>query len=145
MPPQAVTMQPGPELAPVQTCLDSEWGREHGADLRSRMRQIIRQYTDSADAVHELELALGEAFANAVEYEAYAPGKRLALELAVDRTRATLELRYPGNPFTLADGRLPASDSIHGRGIVIMKECTDHLAFKFKKGVILVQMIKYWP
>ena len=104
--------------------------------VRERVADCARSRgVDDADLDHFLT-ALGEALANAMEHARALEPLRVEVRLSVDRIVATVQDAGVGfaSPQALAEPKLPGADSIRGRGLPIMRRCSDIFAVNSTPG-----------
>jgi serine/threonine-protein kinase RsbW len=107
---------------------------------------IVKQMQCAAGKESAIELALGEALANAVVHGCKSdPSKIIECDVACDETRGMLiVVRDPGTGFDPADLPSPVQGqniySEHGRGIYLINQLMDEV--NFQKNGTEIHMIK---
>jgi anti-sigma regulatory factor (Ser/Thr protein kinase) len=110
-----------------------------------RLRKIVCRLASAtlgtSDAVEDVELALGEAFSNAVKY-----GSARTISVRV-KTRPgrqfALELVYPGRRFDTEVTPPPDMRGANGGfGRLLMKQVMDSMEYSFRDGRTTVRMTK---
>jgi anti-sigma regulatory factor (Ser/Thr protein kinase) len=98
----------------------------------------------SRDAVDDVELAVGEAFANVVKY-----GCGGKVTVRVDASSAcefVVELTYPGDRFrTAVTYPSNRTSGEGGFGRYIMRRCLDRMEYRFRCGYTHLRMCKRIP
>lgn len=113
--------------------------------VRSVM-EVVRQMKCAAGQENDIELALGEALANAVVHGASSdPSKIVECDVACDEERGMLiVVRDPGSgfdPASIADPCIAENIySSHGRGIYLINQLMDEV--RFQKNGTEIHMIK---
>lgn len=116
------------------------------ADECARLRKVICRLASSAlrdrRAAADLELAVGEAFSNAVKYGAQNSKVSICVEAPSNRELA-VEMAYPGSRFDTAI-KLPddPKNVSGGFGRYIMDTVTDSMEYSFENGLTTLRMTK---
>lgn len=97
--------------------------------VRHLLRHTLTEIGAVEECVADVELALTEACANVIEH---ADGDDVyEVKISVRHGVCEIQVIDTGNGFDqLIADEYPASDLEHGRGLLIMKALTDHLAFE---------------
>ncbi len=134
---------PDPELI-VECCWRSRPGNVQQA--RAAARDVIHRFvTDEADL---LELAIGEACANAVEHGSPRGDSSeffLRCFVAPDRSALVFEVEDEGHEFDLSGlplSGLPDQYCEHGRGLFLIKAIMDEVALCSTQRGLSVRMSK---
>ena len=104
--------------------------------VRERVADFARSGgVEDADLCHFLT-ALGEALANAMEHARALEPLWVEVRLSSDRIVATVQDDGVGfaTPQAVAEPELPSADSIRGRGLPIMRRCSDIFAVNSSPG-----------
>jgi serine/threonine-protein kinase RsbW len=106
---------------------------------------LIRKYNCVSEGDTEVEIALGEALANAVIHGNHQnPRKHVHVTCRCEPEEVSIAVRDEGRGFDinkLADPTAPENiGSVHGRGIYLMKALMDEV--RFEKNGVVVQMRK---
>jgi anti-sigma regulatory factor (Ser/Thr protein kinase) len=112
----------------------------------SRLRKVVSRLAlaalNDAHAVADLELAIGEAFSNAVKYGAHDAKVSVRVESSFGH-RVMLEMAYPGSRFdtriTLPSNTAQATG---GYGRFLMRNVTDSMEYSFRNGCTTLRMTK---
>jgi serine/threonine-protein kinase RsbW len=110
--------------------------------IRRLAAQILRAFGVSADAIHDVELAISEACANVIQHALDSEGYEVSIELAADRCAITVLDR--GDGFDAATVRYQEDDDAEsGRGLTLMRALVDNLNFVSEPKVgAVVHMVK---
>lgn len=112
----------------------------------SRLRKVVCRLASAAlrspSAVADAELAVGEAFSNAVKYGA--PDSKVSVCVEVSPRRGlAVEIAYPGRKF---DTRVTRPKNVRratgGFGRYIMQEVMDSVEYSFHDGLTTLRMTK---
>ena len=128
----------------VKVDLTISGGVEAIAPVLDRIMAIVRGMGCARDREFEVELALGEALANAIRHGiARAPGGKVQCSVACDRERGMLiVVRDPGPGFDPASIPSPVTGqnlfSTGGRGIFLINQLMDEV--RFEKGGTEIRM-----
>ena len=110
--------------------------------MRQTFRELCAGFDVPPQAADDFELALCEAFSNAVLYGSPRHDSPVQILMRVTPRRCSVVLEYPGEPFTLSPPRLPDSASTGGRGRYLMATLTDEVKYEFRQGVTRVRLTK---
>jgi len=119
--------------------------RSEAAECR-RLRKVVSRLAADAlcspHAVADVELAVGEAFSNAVKHGARNAKVSLRVEARSERELA-VEVAYPGRQF---DTTVTCPTDMHegrgGFGRFIMQQILDGMEYSFRDGRTTVRMLK---
>jgi anti-sigma regulatory factor (Ser/Thr protein kinase) len=113
-----------------------------GTLVRRQIQNIATEQSMSPDDTADLVLAVSEAFNNAVRHgtsRAYDP---IEIAVAFGDGRATIEMRYRGEPFSVGVPQLPSAGSASGRGRYIMAMLLDDVVYQFDASWTTLLMAK---
>jgi serine/threonine-protein kinase RsbW len=134
----------------------SEWKIELSAKsslhsvrfVACQLRAALDRSVDESMA-HAMELALVEAYTNAVKHGA--PGESL-IQVQIERTPCDLRMTVEneGRPFDLSNARLPEVDTDHidalssrGRGIHLIRSLMDDVHMDASQGRVRLSLVKH--
>jgi anti-sigma regulatory factor (Ser/Thr protein kinase) len=112
----------------------------HGSVVRQTIRQLLAATEFSEDAVDDVILAVGEAFANAVAHGSGSRYEQVGVCVWAERWQLAIELRYPGEPFDPQPPAEPDLDQLTGRGRFLMAALMDTVTYDFPPGETIVRM-----
>jgi anti-sigma regulatory factor (Ser/Thr protein kinase) len=112
----------------------------HGSVVRQTVRQLLAATEFSEDAVDDVILAVGEAFANAVAHGSGSRYEQVGVCVWAERRQLAIELRYPGEPFDPQPPAEPDLDQLTGRGRFLMAALMDTVTYDFPPGETIVRM-----
>lgn len=104
--------------------------------VRESVADFARSHGVSEDDLAQFLAALGEALANAMEHARANVPLRVEVRLGNDRIVATVQdngVGFASTP-TMAESELPNIDSERGRGLPIMRRCSDIFAVNSTPG-----------
>ncbi len=106
--------------------------------VRERVASRARERGVSEDDIDLFLTALGEALANAVEHGASAASEisiQVEVRIGADRIVGTVQDNGRGFiPKTSSEPELPGADSERGRGLPIIRRCSDFFAVTSSPG-----------
>jgi anti-sigma regulatory factor (Ser/Thr protein kinase) len=114
----------------------------HGSVLRQKLRGLLETTEFPEDAVDDIILAVGEAFANAVAHGSGSRYEQVAVSVWARRRTVAIELRYPGEPFDAIRPVEPDLDQLTGRGRYLMYALMDTVQYHFPEGETVVRLEK---
>ncbi|MFC3998314.1 ATP-binding protein [Nocardiopsis sediminis] len=97
------------------------------AVMRDFLGEALRANGICDDCAFKIQLAASEACSNAVDHGA--PAREYTVSTHLDSRTCVLEISHSGPAFSAATVPLPALDSESGRGILMMRELVDEVAF----------------
>ena len=112
----------------------------------SRLRRIVCQLALAAlrspRAAADIELAIGEAFSNAVKYGGR--GSKISVRVEIPSSREfDIEIAYPGSKFDTSVTRpRNVRKATGGFGRFIMQQVMDDLKYSFRNGHTTLRMKK---
>ena len=120
--------------------------RSEAAECR-RLRKVVSRLAADAlcspHAVADVELAVGEAFSNAVKHGARNSKVSVRVEAHAKRELA-VEMAYPGRRFdTAVTCPTEIQDGRGGFGRFIMRQLLDGMEYSFRNGRTTVRMVKH--
>lgn len=111
----------------------------------SRLRKVVMRLASSAlraNAIEDVELAVGEALSNAVKYGQADSKIAIRVETAPDHELA-VELEYPGDQF---DTCVKCPDDVRnatgGFGRFIIQHVMDNMEYRFEDGRTRLRLTK---
>ena len=112
----------------------------------SRLRKVVSRLATATlrdnRAVADLELAVGEAFSNAVKYGSCDSKVSVCVETP-SRRELAIEMAYPGTQFdTTVKYPEDATAGNGGFGRFIIQSVTDAMEYSFKDGLTTLRMVK---
>jgi anti-sigma regulatory factor (Ser/Thr protein kinase) len=114
----------------------------HGSVLRQKIRSLLEMAEFPEDAVDDIILAVGEAFANAVAHGGGSRYEQVGISVWARRHSIAIELRYPGEPFDAIRPVEPDLDQLTGRGRYLMYALMDSVQYHFPVGETIVRLEK---
>ncbi len=114
----------------------------HGSVVRQTVRRILAGTEFSEDAVDDVILAVGEAFANAVSHGSGSRYEQIDVAVSARKRSVTVELRYPGEPFDPVPPAEPDLDQLTGRGRFLMVAVMDTVSYDFLAGETIIRLAK---
>lgn len=114
----------------------------HGSVVRQTVRQLLAETEFSGDAVDDVILALGEAFANAVAHGSGSRYEQVGISVWAERCQIAIELRYPGESFDPLPPAAPTLEQLTGRGRFLMAALMDTVTYDFPPGETIVRLEK---
>jgi anti-sigma regulatory factor (Ser/Thr protein kinase) len=114
----------------------------HGSVIRRRIRGLLETTEFPEDAVDDVVLAVGEAFANAVVHGSGSRYEQVGVAVCARRRSISIELRYPGEPFDPVLPSEPELDQLTGRGRFLMHALMDAVQYDFPPGETVVRLEK---
>jgi anti-sigma regulatory factor (Ser/Thr protein kinase) len=114
----------------------------HGSIVRQTVRQLLATTEFCEDAVDDVILALGEAFANAVAHGSGSRYEQVAVSVWAELRQIVIELRYPGEPFDPLPPTEPDLEQLTGRGRFLMTALMDRVTYDFPAGETIVRLEK---
>jgi anti-sigma regulatory factor (Ser/Thr protein kinase) len=115
---------------------------EHGSVIRQRIRGLMETTQFPDEAVDDVILAVGEAFANAVVHGGGSRFDQVGVSVWARQRSISIELRYPGEPFDLAPPNEPELEQLTGRGRFLMHALMDAVRYDFLPGETVVRLEK---
>jgi len=132
-PPAMITQELGRITLPSCAC---------GAPrLREALASAVAPLNLDPRTAGDISLALGEAFANAVEHGA---GGAIAIAMCLEDGQLVLHLQYHGEPFAAEQVTAPDVHLLNdgGLGRYIMQQLMDEVEYQFRDGKTHVHMTK---
>lgn len=114
----------------------------HGSVVRQTVRELLTTTEFCEDAVDDVILAMGEAFANAVAHGSGSRYERVEVSVWTWDRRIAIELRYPGEPFDPRPPAEPDLEQLTGRGRFLMAALMDTVTYDFPPGETIVRLEK---
>ncbi len=114
----------------------------HGSLLRQKIRGLLETAQFPEDAVEDVVLAVGEAFANAVAHGSGSRFEQVGISVWARPRGFAIELRYPGEPFDPVLPVEPDLDQLTGRGRFLMYALMDAVHYDFPPGETVVRLEK---
>lgn len=114
----------------------------HGGILRQKIRGLMESAEFPEEAVDDVVLAVGEAFANAVAHGSGSRYEQVGVCVWARQRSIAVELRYPGEPFDPVRPREPNLEQLTGRGRFLMYALMDAIHYDFPPGETVVRMEK---
>ncbi len=112
------------------------------ARLRKIVTRLASETLRSSYAAADVELAVGEAFSNAVKY-GVRNSKVSVRVVAASKHKLSIEIAYPGSRFdTTVTTPQDPRNAAGGFGRVIMQHVTDSMKYCFKNGYTILRMTK---
>lgn len=132
----------------MQSCHPAVTEIQMSADAAEcpRLRKIVRRLASAAlgssHAAADVELAVGEAFGNAVKYGV--PRSKISVRLEASSGRElSVQLDYPGSRFdTTTTYPKDLANANGGFGRFIMERVTSGMEYSFKDGRTILRMTK---
>jgi anti-sigma regulatory factor (Ser/Thr protein kinase) len=138
-------------LGDIVPLRDGEWPGDsfrvpadlaYGTLVRRQIQSMATEQSMSPDDTADLVLAASEAFNNAVRHGTSRPFDTIACEVHFAEGKATIELRYLGEPFVAGTPELPPTGSPNGRGRYIMAMLLDEVQYQFASPWTTVRLAK---
>jgi anti-sigma regulatory factor (Ser/Thr protein kinase) len=114
----------------------------HGSVVRHTVRGLLSQTEFPEDALDDVILALGEAFANAVAHGSGSRYEQVGVTVWARQRGVAIELRYPGEPFDVRPPAEPDLEQLTGRGRFLMTSLMDAVTYSFPPGETIVRLEK---
>src|SRR4051794_14170536 len=114
----------------------------HGSVVRQTVRRLLAETEFSEEAVDDVILALGEAFANAVAHGSGSRYEQVGVAVWAQERSVAIELRYPGEPFDARPPGEPDLEQLTGRGRFLMASLMDGVTYDFPPGETIVRLEK---
>jgi serine/threonine-protein kinase RsbW len=102
------------------------------APLRKALRRFAQTVGFSGEALDDIECAVGEALANAVEHGSRRSGSAVRVVASMDGTALSIEVIDQGEGFlgwNNVEVAQPVFSSPRGYGIFMMREFMDHVSY----------------
>jgi anti-sigma regulatory factor (Ser/Thr protein kinase) len=114
----------------------------HGSVVRKMVRRLLETAEFPGDAVDDVILAVGEAFANAVAHGSGSRYEQVGITVRARRSSVSIQLRYPGEPFDVTPPAAPDLEQLTGRGRYLMMALMDAVEYDFPPGETIVRLGK---
>jgi anti-sigma regulatory factor (Ser/Thr protein kinase) len=116
----------------------------NGRLARRRVDKLAQQMGYSAEFRSEVQIAVGEAFANAAEYGCKEPGNIILISCLGTPDKLCITVTDSGSGFELEDIPECSVDNYceHGRGILCIEALMDDVDYDFNYGTTL-RMVKH--
>src|SRR5438046_1812186 len=114
----------------------------HGSVVRQTIRRVLEPVELSGDAIDDIILAVGEAFANAVAHGSGSRYEQVCLTVSAWPESVIIQMRYPGEPFDASPRAAPDLDQLTGRGRFLMSALMDTVEYDFLPGETIVRLTK---
>jgi anti-sigma regulatory factor (Ser/Thr protein kinase) len=114
----------------------------HGSVVRQTVRRLLSSNDFPEDALDDVILALGEAFANAVAHGSGSRYEQIGVTVWARQSSVAIELRYPGEPFDVRPPTPPGLEQLTGRGRFLMTSLMDAVTYSFPPGETIVRLEK---
>src|SRR5262245_22194297 len=114
----------------------------YGSVVRQTVRRLLSETQFPEDALDDVILALGEAFANAVAHGSGSRYEQIGVTVWARKEGVAIELRYPGEPFDVRPPAPPDLDQLTGRGRFLMTSLMDAITYSFPPGETIVRLEK---
>jgi anti-sigma regulatory factor (Ser/Thr protein kinase) len=114
----------------------------HGSVVRQTVRRLLSSTPFPEDAIDDVILALGEAFANAVAHGSGSRYEQIGVTVWAQKQSVAIELRYPGEPFDVRPPTAPDLEQLTGRGRFLMTSLMDAVTYSFPPGETIVRLEK---
>jgi anti-sigma regulatory factor (Ser/Thr protein kinase) len=138
----------------MRTVIERRWS-SHPVNVhhaRVVIREVARRYVD--EDIDMVELAIGEACANAIEHGSPCGEENTFLVrclIAPEQKCVIFEVEDEGADFSIKDlslGHVPDSTSEGGRGLFLINQIMDEVALHNSPTGLMVRMVKHvraWP
>jgi anti-sigma regulatory factor (Ser/Thr protein kinase) len=114
----------------------------HGSIIRQKIRALLETTGFPEEAVDDVVLAVGEAFANAVAHGSGSRYEQVEVGVRARQRGIAIELRYPGEPFDPVLPGEPDLEQLTGRGRFLMHALMDVVCYDFPPGETIVRLEK---
>lgn len=104
---------------------------QNAAHARTRVRAFAADAGMAADALNDLEVAVGEAVTNAILYGSPSAASRVFIACRVEADLLEVEVRDQGSgfdPTTIRDDM--SQNALGGRGLLLMRALMDDVRFQ---------------
>ena len=113
------------------------------AFVRDFTRDALVLVAAPREAVNDINVAVSEACANAVEHASGADDYEVTLDVNTDRVTATITDRGQGLDEETLSVTMPGPGATRGRGLPLMRALTDDATFTVPPGIgTTVQLVK---
>jgi serine/threonine-protein kinase RsbW len=113
------------------------------AFVRDFARDALVLVAAADDAINDINVALSEACANAVEHAVGVDDYEVTLDVNTDRFTAIVTDQGQGLEEEMVSAPMPGPDVARGRGLPLMRALTDEASFTVQPGIgTTVQLTK---
>lgn len=124
-----------------ETCLELDNSLKALQDLQDAVQQALGTAL-AAEEFDRLMLACVEAFSNIVRH-ANSPSARIALQIRLEPSGASVSFSYPGAPFTpQVQTSLPEPEQLGegGLGLILIQTLCDHVEYRHDNGINAIRL-----